>query len=168
MFTKILVAVSASSIDTVLGSAIETARKYDARILALHAVDPAPYLMSPIDYDFGLVVEAMEAHGCEIVARMAQVLDNHSGPAETRVVTLPMSGLPVGRAIASVANTWAADLIILGERNSSWLDWLSEDVALEVRRQANAPIQTVSTKVINVATRRDVTCWTKAPAVDAR
>jgi nucleotide-binding universal stress UspA family protein len=84
------------------------------------------------------------------------------------MVTLPMSGLPVGRAIASVANTWAADLIILGERNSSWLDWLSEDVALEVRRQANAPIQTVSTKVINVATRRDVTCWTKAPAVDAR
>jgi nucleotide-binding universal stress UspA family protein len=168
MFTKILVAVNASSIDTMFGSAIETARQYDARILALHAVDPAPCLMSPIDYDFGLATEAMEAHGCEIVARMAQVLDNHSGPAETRMVTLPMSGLSVGGAIASVANTWAADLVILGERNSSWLDWLSEDVALEARRQANAPIQTLSSKVINVATRRDVTRWIKAPAVDAR
>ncbi|MDB5833659.1 MAG: hypothetical protein JWR14_3489 [Caballeronia sp.] len=168
MFTKILVAVSANSIDTVLGSAIDTARKYDARILALHAVDPAPYLMSPIDYDFGLMVEAMEAHGREIVARMAQVLDNHSGPAETRMVTLPMSGLSVGGAIASVANTWAADLIILGERNSSWLDWLSEDIALEVRRHANAPIQTVSSKVISATTRRDLTRWTQAPAADAR
>jgi nucleotide-binding universal stress UspA family protein len=59
MFTKILVAVNASSIDTVFGSAIETARQYDARILALHAVDPAPCLMSPIDYDFGLTTEAM-------------------------------------------------------------------------------------------------------------
>ena len=81
MFTKILVAVSANSIDTVLGSAMDTARKYDARILALHTVDPTPYLMGPIDYDFGLMIEAMEAHGREIVARMAQVLDNHSGPA---------------------------------------------------------------------------------------
>jgi nucleotide-binding universal stress UspA family protein len=168
MFTKILVAVSASSIDTVLGSAIEAARKYDARILALHAVDPSPYLMAPIDYDFGRMTEAMEAHGREIVTRMAEVLDNHAGPAETRMVTLPMSGLSVGTAIASVANTWAADLIILGERNSSWLDWLSEDVALEVRRHANAPIQTVSSKVISVATRGDVTRWTKAPAADAR
>lgn len=97
MFTKILVAVNANSIDTVLASAIDTARKHDACILALHAVNPAPYLMSPIDYDFALMIEAMEAHGREIVARMAQVLDNHSGPAETRMITLPLSGLSVGR-----------------------------------------------------------------------
>ncbi|CAN7468112.1 universal stress protein [Caballeronia sp. LjRoot29] len=168
MFTKILVAVNANSIDTVLASAIDTARKHDACILALHAVNPAPYLMSPIDYDFALMIEAMEAHGREIVARMAQVLDNHSGPAETRMITLPLSGLSVGGAIASVANTWEADLIILGERNASWLDWLSEDVALEMRRHANAPIQTVSSKVISTTTHRDVARWTQAPAADAR
>jgi nucleotide-binding universal stress UspA family protein len=155
MFTKILVAVSASSIDTVLASAIETARKYDAQILALHAVDPTPYLTGPIDYDFGLIFDA-------------EVLDTHSSPAETRMVTLPMSGVSVGRAIASVADTSAADLIILGERNSSWLNWRNEDVASEVRRYTNVPIQTVSSRVIANTTRRDVTRWTRAPATDAR
>jgi nucleotide-binding universal stress UspA family protein len=168
MFTKILVAVSASSIDTVLASAIETARKYDAQILALHAVDPTPYLTGPIDYDFGLIFDAMEAHGREIVTRMAEMLDNHSSAAETRMVTLPMSGVSVGRAIASVADTSAADLIILGERNSSWLNWRNEDVAAEIRRYTNVPIQTVSSKVIANTTRRDVTRWTRAPATDAR
>jgi nucleotide-binding universal stress UspA family protein len=168
MFTKILVAVSASSIDTVLASAIQTAKKYDARILALHTVDPTPYLMGPIDYDFGLVFEAMEAHGREIVTRMAEVLDTHSSPAETRMVTLPMSGVSVGRAIASVADTSGADLIILGERNSSWLNWRSEDVAAEVRRHTNVPMQTVSSKVIGNTTRREVARWTSAPATDAR
>jgi nucleotide-binding universal stress UspA family protein len=168
MFTRILVAVSTSSIDTVLASAIETARKYDARILALHAVDPTPYLMAPIDYDFGLMVEAMEAHGREIRTRMAEVLENHSCSADTRIVVLPISGVSVGQAIASVADTSAADLIILGERNSSWLDWPSEDVALEVRRHTNVPIQTVFSKIIGDKACRDMTRWASSPATDAR
>ncbi len=154
MFTKILVAVSASSVDTVLGSAIKIAQKYDARIFALHVVDPTPCLMGPIDYDFGLVFEAMEAHGREIVTRMTDVLDDHSRLAETRTVTLPISGLSVGRAIASAADTSGADLILLGERKSGWWRWLSEDVASEVRRYTNTPIQIVSGKVSAGSTRR--------------
>jgi nucleotide-binding universal stress UspA family protein len=82
--------------------------------------------MVPIDYDFGSVVEAMEAHGREVVSRMTDVLDNHSHPAETRMVTLPISGLSVSRAIASVADTTGANLILLGERKSGWWRWLSE------------------------------------------
>jgi nucleotide-binding universal stress UspA family protein len=126
MFTKILVAVSGSSVDTVLGSAIEIAQGYDAPIFALHVVDRTPCWMVPIDYDFGSVVEAMEAHGREVVSRMTDVLDNHSHPAETRMVTLPISGLSVSRAIASVADTTGANLILLGERKSGWWRWLSE------------------------------------------
>jgi nucleotide-binding universal stress UspA family protein len=168
MFTKILVAVSANSLDTVLNSAIESARKYDARVLALHAVDPTPFLMGPIDYDFALMVDAMEVHGREIVARMAEVLDTHSCPAETRMVTLPFSGRSVGRAIASAADSSGADLIILGDRNSSWLNWLSEDVAAEVRRHTNTPIQLVSLKTNSAAARRPASRWSKAPAADAR
>jgi nucleotide-binding universal stress UspA family protein len=154
MFTKILVAVSASSVDTVLGSAIEIAKKYDARIFALHVVDTKPCLVGSIDYNYGLIVEAMEAHGREIVTRMTDVLDDHSRPAETRMVTLPLSGPSVGKAIASVADTSGADLILLGERKSSWWRWLSEDVASEVRCHTNTPIQTVSDKPINRSTRR--------------
>lgn len=168
MFTKILVAVSASSVDTVLRSAIDIARKYDARILALHVVDPTPCLTGPIDYDFGLIVQALETHGHEIVTRVTEVLDDHSRPAETRTVTLPITGFSVGRAIASAADTSGADLILLGERNSGWWRWLSEDVASEVRRHTSTPIQTVSGRVNGGSTRRAATRWTKAPAADAR
>jgi nucleotide-binding universal stress UspA family protein len=168
MFTRILVAVSASSVDAVLESAIEIAQKYDARIFALHVVDPTPCWMGPLDYDFGIIVQALEAHGREIVTRMADVLDDHSYPAETRMVTLPISGQSVGQAIASAADTSGADLILLGERKSGWWRWLSEDVASEVRRHTNTPIQTISAEVIGGSTRRGATRWTGAPAADAR
>jgi nucleotide-binding universal stress UspA family protein len=168
MFTRILVAVSASSVDAVLGTAIEIAKKHDGRIFALHVVDPMPCLMGPIDYDFGIVVEAMDAHGREIATRITHVLDDQSRPAEIRTITLPISGLSVGRAIASAADTSGVDLILLGERNSGWWRWLSVDVASEVRRYTNTPIQIVSGKVSVGSTRRPATRWTKAPAADAR
>jgi nucleotide-binding universal stress UspA family protein len=168
MFTRILVAVSASSVDTVLDSAIDIAKKYDARVLALHVVDPAPGWLGAADYDFGFVLDAMTAHGREIVTRVTDVLDDHSCPAETRMVTLPLSGHTVGRAIASAAETSGADLILLGERQAGWWRWLSEDVASQVRRHSNVPIQTVSGKVIGSWTRRAATRWTEAPAADVR
>jgi len=168
MFTRILGAVSASSVDAVLESAIEVAQKYDARLFALHVVDPTPCWMGPLDYDFGLIVQALEAHGRENVTRMADVLDGHSGPAETRMVTLPISGQSVGQAIASAADTSGADLILLGERKSGWWRCLSEDGASEVRRHTNTPIQTISAEVIGGSTRRGATGWTGAPAPDAR
>ena len=168
MFTRILVAVSASSVDAALKSAIEISQKHDARIFALHVVDPTPSWMGPLDYDFGLIVQALEAHGREIVTRMADVLDGHCRPAEIRMVTLPISGSSVGRAIASAANTSGVDLILLGERKPGWWRWLSEDVASEVRRHTNTPIQIVSGTVIGSWTRRAATRWTEAPAADAR
>jgi nucleotide-binding universal stress UspA family protein len=168
MFTKILVAVSANSTDTVLASAIEVARKYDARIFALHVVDPTPCFLGPADSDFGLIVEAMEAHGRTIVARMTDFLDEHAHPAETRMVTLPMSGLTIGRAIASFAQESGADLILLGERQSGWSRWLREDVASEVRRRSGTPIQIVRDRVAGSAVRRAGTRWTDATATGAR
>jgi nucleotide-binding universal stress UspA family protein len=168
MFTKILVAVNANSVDTVLGSTIEIARKYEARIFALHVVEPTPWLMGPVDCDVGLLVEAMEAQGHEIITRVTDVLDDHSHSAETRMVTLPIMGLSVGRAIASAANASGADLIVLGERSSGWWNWLTENVASEVRRHTNTPIQTVSGRINSGSTRRAATRWAKAPAADAR
>ena len=168
MFTRILVAVSASSVDTVLESAIDIAKKYDAHISVLHVVDPAPCWMGPMDYDFGLAVQLLEAHGREIVTQAANALDDHSRPAETRMVTLPIAGQTVGQAIASAADTSGADLILLGERNSGWWRWLNEDVASEIRRHSSTPIQTVSGRVNVGSTRGAATRWTRAPAADAR
>lgn len=144
MFTKILVAVSANSPDTVLASALDVARKYDARLFALHVVDPTPCFIGVVDYDFGLLVKAMQAHGSEIVARVTNVLDDHAHPGEARMVTLPMMNFTVGRAIAAYAEESEVDLIVLGERKSSWLRWPDENVAAEVRRHVGTPIQIVS------------------------
>ncbi|WP_370469760.1 universal stress protein [Caballeronia sp. SBC2] len=69
---------------------------------------------------------------------------------------------------ASAADASGADLILLGARKSGWLRWLSADVASEVRRHTNTPIQTVSGKVIGGSTRRAATRWAEAPAADAR
>ena len=168
MFTKILVAVSASSPDSVLASAIEVARKYDARIFALHVVDPTPCFAGLADYDFGLMVEAMETHGREIVTRVTNVLDEHARPAETRMVTLPISGLTIGCAIASFAEESGADLILLGERKSGWWCWLSEDVAADVRRRTGTPIQIVSGNIAGGSSRRADALWTDAPAAGTR
>jgi nucleotide-binding universal stress UspA family protein len=146
----------------------EIAQKFDARIIALHVVDPTPCWMGPLNYDFGIIVQALEAHGREIVTRMADVLDGHCRPAEIRMVTLPISGQSVGQAIASAADTSGADLILLGERKSGWWRWLSEDVASEVRHHTNTPIQTLSAEVIGSPMRRGATRWTGVPTADAR
>ncbi|MFM0236577.1 universal stress protein [Paraburkholderia phytofirmans] len=141
MFTKILVAVSASSADTILASAIKAARKYDAQIVALHVVDPTPCFIGAADCYVDLIVESMEQHGRQVVARIMDVLDEQARSAEVRMVTLPISGMTIGRAIASVADETEADLILLGERNSSWWNWLNEDVAAEVTRCSARPVQ---------------------------
>jgi nucleotide-binding universal stress UspA family protein len=139
MFTKILVAVSTRHADTILMSAIETARKYNAEIVALHVIDPSPCYMGAADYHFGLAVEAMEAHGREVVTHVKNVLDVYSQPGEVRMMTLPIAGVTIGRAISTVAEETGADLILLGERSASRWRWLKEDVTSEVMRCASRP-----------------------------
>jgi nucleotide-binding universal stress UspA family protein len=159
MFSKILVAISASSADTVLASAIETARKYDARIVALHVVDPTPSYLGAADDNFGLIVEAMSAHGRKVVTHVRNVLDDQAPEAEVRMVMLPMCGMTVGRAIAAVADETGADLILLGERSTSPWRWLSEDVASEVVRRSGRPVQIAADPIaLNSARRTGARC----------
>jgi nucleotide-binding universal stress UspA family protein len=168
MFTKILVAVSANSSDTVLTSAIDLARKHNAQIVALHVVDPTPAFLGPADYSFGMIAEAMEEHGREVVTRMTTVLDDHAHPADTRMVTLPISGSTVGRAIAACAEETGADLIILGERKAAWWRFLNEDVAAEIRRRTDTPLQTLSEKAAGGAARRPGTRLTDVQVASIR
>ncbi|MFL9907079.1 universal stress protein [Paraburkholderia sp. RL17-337-BIB-A] len=147
MFAKILVAVSDSSADAVLASAIEAARKYDAQIVALHVVDPTPCYLGPADCNFDLIVEAMKAHGRKVVAHVRNVLDRQVHLAEVHMVTLPMSGMTIGRAIAIAADEIGADLILLGERSSFRWHWLSEDVASEVVRCSGRPVQIADDRI---------------------
>ena len=165
MFTKILVAVSASSTDTVLASAIEAARKYDAHLVALHVVDPTPCYLGAPDCNYGLIVEAMTEHGRKVATHVRNVLDNQARTVEVRMVTLPASGMTIGRAIAIVADETGADLILLGERSSSPWRWLSEDVASEVVRCSGTPIQVAAERINPRSAHRAGARWTDALTV---
>lgn len=168
MYTKILVAVSASQDDTVLASAIEMARKYDARLYVLHVVDPTPCMVGSVDCDYGLIVEAMQSHGREIVGRVAQTLGEQSLPAEAHMLTLPFSGSTIGQQIAAFADEQGVDLILLGKRKAGWWRWLSEDVASSVRRHAETPVQIASEERATGSLHRVGSRWSTVPAVRAR
>ncbi|MFL9957544.1 universal stress protein [Paraburkholderia nemoris] len=165
MFTKILVAIGASSAGTVLTSAIEAARKYNANIVALHVVDPMPCYLAAADCNYGLIVEAITEHGRKVATHVRKVLDNQARTAEVRMVMLPASGMTIGRAIAIVADETGADLILLGERSSSPWRWLGEDVASEVVRWTGTPIQVAAERSNPRSAHRAGARWTDALTV---
>lgn len=168
MYTKILVAVSTSQDDSLLASAIETARKYDARLYALHVVDPTPCILGPADSDYGLIVEAMQAHGRDIVARVSQTLYEQPLRAEVHMLTRPFAGSTVGQQIAAFGEAQGVDLILLGKRKAGWWRWLSEDVAASVRRHAEIPVQIASGTHAAGSLYRAGSRWSTVPSVRAR
>lgn len=143
MITKILVAVSETSADTVLESAVEAARTYGARLVALHVVDPTPCFTAAADFHCGAILDVLEANGRDTVQRMTNFLEEAECPGEARMLTLPMASMTVGRAIASLADETGAELIIVGARKPRWPWWLAEDVAADIRRGTDTPIQVV-------------------------
>lgn len=163
MFTKILVAVGTAQDDALLASAVETARKYDARLYALHVVDPTPCFLGTADCNYGLILEAMEAHGREVVARVSRTFDEQSVAAETHMLTLPLSGSMIGREIAAFAEAQGIDLILLGKRKPGFWRWLGEDVASSLRRHTETPVQIVSGQRALAPARGAGSRWNTAP-----
>jgi nucleotide-binding universal stress UspA family protein len=144
MSRTILVAVGPKSPESVLTSAIDLAKQYEAVILALHIVDTRPVYLGPYDHSCGSVIEAMQDYGRKALTQIEDVLRNNAASAEARMVTLPMAGSSIGNEIATLAEASGADLIVLGERQSTWWNWLSENVAREVQRHTSTPIHVVS------------------------
>ena len=142
MFTKILVPISANSLETLLPQAIETAQQHNAGIVALHVMDyPVPYLATPVDCDLGMVYKALDEHAQMIVSRAEAMLSDYSGHAEASMLRVPAAGVTVGQAIASYAAQSRVDLIVVGERQTAWWKFMDEDVAAILQRRCNVPIQ---------------------------
>lgn len=143
MISKILVALSEHSAATMLPAAIDLARQHDARVIALHVVDPSPCFGAAEHYDCGVVFAALEAQGRRTTRHIADVLAAASCEAHTHMIMLPLAGMTTGRAIATLAEEHGADLILLGARKTHWPWWLREDVATDVRRATRTPIRFV-------------------------
>ena len=152
MFSKILVPVSARSIETLLPLAIETARKHNAGIIALHVMDNAVrYLATPIDCDLGLVFAALEEHAQAIAARAQTILNAYAGDGEARIVRVPAAGVTVGEAIVAYVAQSEADLVLLGRRKTAWWKVFDEDIAAVILRQCDVAVQIVPAVTCNTS-----------------
>ncbi|QGZ65126.1 universal stress protein [Paraburkholderia acidisoli] len=143
MISKILVALSDHSAPILLPAAIDLARQHQARVIALHVVDPSPCFGAAEHYDGGVVFEALEAQGRRTARHIADVLAAAACEAHTHMILLPLSGLTTGGAIGALAEEHGADLILLGARKTRWPWWLREDVAKDVRRATRTPLRFV-------------------------
>jgi nucleotide-binding universal stress UspA family protein len=167
MFKHVLVAVNAISGCSPLASAIDVVLEYNARISALHVVDPTPCFVSASEYDISMIVETLQAQGRDIVAQCARLLGEAGCCGDARMITLPMAGFTVGRTIAAVADDASADLIVLGQGESAWSRCLRENVTSEVRRHTSAPLQIASAALTVRPTRRADARWIRTAAAGA-
>lgn len=144
MVKHILVAVSHDPNCAALRSAIKLARENDAHVSVLHVVDWMPRFLVAESQDFGAMLSCLESQGREVVAEVAQKLEESGCRGNTHMVTLSTQDFTVGKAIANFARKVDADLIVLGKAKSSWWRWLDEDVSSEVRQHAVAPLYIAS------------------------
>jgi nucleotide-binding universal stress UspA family protein len=142
MFKRILVAVDGShTADQALQEAIKLAREMQAKLRIVHAVDtvninldtefPDPAAMSDAAIEFG-----------QRTLRNAEAVAKKSGIAtESHLIEIHTLGHRVAEVIASDADAWSADLIVLcthGRKGLSRL--LLGSVAEGVVRVATKPV----------------------------
>jgi nucleotide-binding universal stress UspA family protein len=143
MSKKIVVAISASTAESVLAGAVTASRESGASILLLHVVDALGCVLAAADFDCGPIIDAVQAQGQEIVSAASAWFVARGYPVETSVRHLPMHGVTVGQAIATVANEVHADLLLLGHRRKDWWQWVREDIAAEAAPHTNTPVHRV-------------------------
>lgn len=142
MFKRILVAVDASETGKLaLQTAIGLAAESQAQLRIVHAVETANVNMGA---EFPASAEASEGlvkNGREVL-RGAEASATAAGLApETNLITLDTLHRRIPEAIASDAETWPADLIVIGTHGRRGLSRLFlGSVAEGVARRAEIPV----------------------------
>ena len=111
MFKRILVPVDGSQTSTkALVTALQLARESGGRVRVAHLLDELAYL-SGYEYSVDFVRIAREE--AEKVVRAAMEVAKASGtPCDSRLVEVP--GRRLGDVVADEAQSWEADLIVVG------------------------------------------------------
>ncbi|SIT50555.1 UspA domain protein [Paraburkholderia piptadeniae] len=125
MIRHILVAVSASTNDAVLKTAIDKTRDTGARLTAVYVVDTMPW-WAMMGAEHGCIDTPQMVHELERVVerRCNDTFDCEAWDIQTRAITVPLRGHSVGREIANLAVQLGADLIVVGAgRGSKWKFW---------------------------------------------
>jgi nucleotide-binding universal stress UspA family protein len=122
MYKHILVAIGPSLSESALTAAIARARECNARLSALHIVDPAPWwAVVTAESSSADTLAVIDDHARAVMRYCAAQIERAGIDGSTRSMTLPPSGVGLGEAIANAAAECGADLIVLGgEAQTGW------------------------------------------------
>lgn len=146
MFKNILVAVDGSNTSALaLQEAIHLAQEQKAKLRIAHVVDETT-LNWPETGDVDEVQETFRQTGRKILETAMTAVHAAGMTAETRMVEIETFGRRVSDMIASEAEAWSADLIIVGTHGRRGMRrLLLGSVAEEVTRVAVKPVLTIRT-----------------------
>lgn len=148
MFKRILVAVDASdtsglALETALGLAAEA----KAALRIVHAVDVSNVNLGAEYLDYPQVSESLVKNGHDILATAQAKAAAAGCEADTGLVVIDSLGQRLPEAIASDADAWAADLIVIGTHGRRGLSRLFlGSIAEGVVRVASQPVLLVKEK----------------------
>jgi len=142
MFKRILVAVDASQTgELALQTAIRLATESQAQLRIVHAVDTANINMGAEFVDHSSISESLVKNGQEILSASETTAAAAGLGAETHLITIDTLNKRIPEAIADDAETWPADLIVIGTHGRRGLSRLFlGSVAEGVARVANKPV----------------------------
>lgn len=114
MFKRILVAVDGShTADQALEQAIKLAKELQGQLRIVHVVDVVNIMgvefIDSTEFSGAITKSGQEIlNKAEAVARQAEI------PVETRLIVIDSLGYRIPEMIAADAETWSADLIVIG------------------------------------------------------
>lgn len=148
MFKRILVAVDSSETAALaLQTAIDLATGWQAPLRIVHVVDLANINLGADFVDQPRNADELVKRGEEILARAGQTAASGGVPVESQLVRIDTLRPGVADAIASDAEAWAADLIVIGTHGRRGLQRLVlGSVAEGVARAAAVPVLLVRGK----------------------
>lgn len=142
MFKRILVAVDASSTsELALQTAIRLATEANAALRIVHAVDVSNVNMGAEYLDYAQVSGSLTKNGQDTLERYKAKAGAAGLEAEAELIVIDSLGQRLPEAIASDADAWPADLIVIGTHGRRGLSRLFlGSVAEGVARVASQPV----------------------------
>ncbi|WER49089.1 universal stress protein [Cupriavidus sp. WKF15] len=115
MYQRILLAVDGSqSSDLALSQAIILASATGAEVKALFVADDSDAFFDAAYFDARAVMEGILAYGRKALAEAADKLEAAGIRHTTQLVEKPVAPGQISSTIVAQADTWSADLIVLG------------------------------------------------------
>lgn len=142
MFKRILVAVDGSTTsEQALSHAMDLARSHGAQLLVLHVVEEVFLNVGEEIVDPRALWQAMSVGGQKTLERYVDQVKSAGLSAESRLIELRDLGETVAGSVVNEAETWGADLIVLGTHGRrGWRRLLLGSTAEEVARLAKTPV----------------------------